>query len=62
MKRITSLLLVIAVAGVILLPSSRERNSLLSNQPVIADGGSPTVPVPPMPPCVFSPASAVLSS
>jgi hypothetical protein len=62
MKRITSLLLVIAFAGVILLPSSRERNSLLSNQSVIADGGGSGKPVPPMPPCVFSPASASLSS
>jgi hypothetical protein len=59
MKRITSLLLVIAFAGMILLPSSLERNSLLSNQPVIADGYPK--PVPPLPPCALPESDPSLS-
>lgn len=51
MKRITSLLLVIAFAAAIVLPSSSKFNNLLSNQPAIADGNPK--PVPPLPPCAF---------
>jgi hypothetical protein len=48
MKRITSLLLVIVFAGVILLPVTSTVNDSLSNDIRTADG---IIPVPPLPPC-----------
>lgn len=51
MKRITSLLLVIAFAGVILLPVANTVNNTLSNSVRTADGGGPT---PPLPPCLLA--------
>lgn len=51
MKRITSLLLVIAFAGVMLLPVSLAVNHHSGNQVLRADGVSP---IPPIPPCVFN--------
>jgi hypothetical protein len=51
MKRITSLLLVIAFAGAILLPVASTVNNTFSNEISVADGTNG--PVPPIPPCVF---------
>ena len=55
MKRITALFLVIAFAGVILLPVNVAVNSHSSDTLIIADG---TPPIPPIPPCVFDAPSA----
>jgi hypothetical protein len=58
MKRITALLLVIAFAGVILLPVASTVNNTFSNEIHVADGTNG--PVPPWPPCVFdAPTNAV---
>jgi hypothetical protein len=59
MKRITALLLALAFAGVILLPVNVTVNNHLSESTRIADGGSPT---PPLPPCLFSAPSAGLQT
>lgn len=59
MKRVTSLLLVLALAGVILLPVNATVNNHLSENTTIADGGSP---LPPPPPCVFGTAGAGLQA
>ncbi len=59
MKRITSLLLVIAFAGVILLPVNVTVNNRSSESPQIADGGNP---IPPVPPCVFNSPASVLQA
>jgi hypothetical protein len=61
MKRIASLLLVIAFAGTILLSGSSKLNGILSNHVIVADGGGGGIPVPPLPPCAF-PASASLTT
>ena len=50
MKRITALLLVLAFAGVIVLPSANTVNTDSTPGTSLADG---TPPVPPWPPCVF---------
>jgi hypothetical protein len=47
MKRITSLLLVIAFAGSILLPVTSTVNNTFSKGIHTADGGGPTPPIPP---------------
>jgi len=57
MKRITALLLVLAFAGVILLPVNARVNNRSSENLSIADG---SLPVPPPPPCVFSAPIAAL--
>jgi len=62
MKRITALLLVIAFAGVILLPVAVTVNNTFSNDVRIADGAGGGIPVPPMPPCAFSPVDSSLSA
>ena len=49
MKRITSLLLVIAFAGAILLPVANTVKTGSSYEGCVADGGNP---VPPPPPCL----------
>ena len=49
MKRLTSLLLVIAFAGVILQPVDITVKTSSSYEGYIADGG---IPVPPPPPCL----------
>ena len=59
MKHITSLLLVIAFAGVILLPVNVTVNKRSSENLTIADGGGP---IPPIPPCVFGSTDAALSA
>jgi hypothetical protein len=61
MKRLTSLLLVIAFAGAILLPVAATVNNSFSNDNQIADGGGGK-PVPPLPPCVFSASESSLST
>jgi hypothetical protein len=48
MKRITSLLLVIAFAGAILLPVTGTVNKHYSENVAIADGGTPIPPIPPI--------------
>ena len=48
MKRLTSLLLVIAFAGVILLPVTVTVNKHSSDRLSAADGGKPIPPVPPI--------------
>lgn len=55
MKRLTSLLLVIAFAGAILLPVNATVNNHSSDQLSIADGNGPLPPMPPIPPigCAF---------
>jgi hypothetical protein len=59
MKRLTSLLLVIAFAGAILLPVNVTVNNRSGEKLSIADGG---VPIPPWPPCVTSgPSDSALS-
>jgi hypothetical protein len=50
MKRITSLLLVIAFAGAILLPVAGTVNKHYSDRTIAADGGGPVPPTPPTPP------------
>ena len=50
-ERITALLLVIAFAGVILVPVSSTVNNTFSNGVQTADGPAP---VPPMPPCLLA--------
>jgi hypothetical protein len=57
MKRITALLVVLAFAGVILLPVTTTVNHTFSNENLVADGM--TGPTPPIPPCVFASATAV---
>ena len=52
MKRTASLLLVLALAGVILLPVTTTFNNHSSNRLSTADGG-PTGPIPPWPPCAY---------
>jgi hypothetical protein len=61
MKRITSLLLVIAFAGAILLPVAGTVNKHYSENVNIADG---TAPIPPVPPigCAFDTARGALQS
>jgi hypothetical protein len=51
MKRMTALLLVIAFAGVILVPVTSTVNNTFSNSVQTADGPGP---VPPMPPCLLA--------
>jgi hypothetical protein len=48
MKRITSLLLVIAFAGAILLPVASTVNKHDSENVTVADGGVPIPPIPPI--------------
>jgi hypothetical protein len=48
MKRMTSLLLVIAVAAVIVLPVTVTVNKHSSDRLNIADGGVPIPPIPPI--------------
>jgi hypothetical protein len=48
MKRIASLLLVIAFAGAILLPVASTVNKHCSESVTIADGGSPIPTIPPI--------------
>jgi hypothetical protein len=50
MKRVTSLLLVIAFAGAILLPVNVTVNNHSSENLIIADGNNPIPPIPPLPP------------
>jgi len=57
MKRITSLLLVIAFAGVILLPVAATVNNTFSNVVPVADGPGPQ---PPLPPCLLDAPSTAL--
>jgi hypothetical protein len=61
MKRLTSLLLVIAFAGAILLPVTAAVNNTYSNQSFSADGGGGK-PQPPLPPCLFSSIDTSLSA
>ena len=58
MKRITSLLLVIAFAGVTLLPVTLAVNRHSGNKVLRADGG---LPIPQWPPCVFGPSGPAVS-
>jgi hypothetical protein len=51
MKRLTALLLVLAFAGVILVPVTSTVNNTFSNDVRTADGPGP---VPPMPPCLLA--------
>ena len=57
MKRLTSLLFVIAFAGAILLPVNVSVNKLPSDNLNIVDGGAP---IPPPPPCAFETSPAGL--
>jgi hypothetical protein len=57
MKRISALLLVIAFAGVILLPVASTVNNTFSNEVRTADG---TLPIPPWPPCGFVPSGSAV--
>jgi len=59
MKRITALLLVLAFAGVILLPVNVAVNNHSSENTTIADGNGP---IPPIPPCVFNASRSSLSA
>jgi hypothetical protein len=51
MKRLTSVLLVLAFAGVILLPVAGTDNNTFSNDAYSADNNGG--PLPPLPPCTF---------
>ncbi len=55
MKRITAVLLVLAFAGVILLPVNVTVNNHSSEKPSIADNGGPVTA---SPPCVFDASSS----